>query len=301
MPGDLDFSIERQCGLMELSKSTYYYTPCLESAFNLAAMKAIDRLYTDHPHYGKRSMSVNLKYLGYDVGVDLARTLMRKMGLEAIYQKPNLSKPNPSHQVYPYLLRGMKIVRVNQVWSTDITYIPMRNSFLYLTAVIDWYSRYVLAWRLSNSLDGLFCREVLLAALKNACPEIFNTDQGAQYTCIEFVKILTGLGIKVSMDGRGRAIDNVFIERLWRSVKYEDIYLKDYCDGGELYAGLEGYFTFYNTKRYHSALKYVTPVEVYFGKREQLATVIRGEKENGCRFPKSLQTTLCPAASSFLF
>ena len=265
LPGDLEFSIERQCDLIELSRSSYYFKPCQESAFNLSAMKVMDKLYTDHPHYGKRSMSVNLKSLGLNVGVDLARTLMRTMGIEAIYQKPNLSKPNMSHKIYPYLLRGLKIERVNQVWSTDITYIPVKNGFLYLTAVIDWYSRYVLAWKLSNSLDGLFCREVLQDALKIAQPEIFNTDQGAQYTCLEFVKILIDLGIQVSMDGRGRAIDNVFVERLWRSVKYEDIYLRDYCDGIDLHAGLGRYFMFYNTQRFHSSLEYTTPVRVYFG------------------------------------
>jgi len=266
VPGDLEFSIERQCDLIELSRSSYYFKPCHESAFNLSAMKIMDKLYTDHPHYGKRSMSVNLRSLGLNVGVDLARTLMRTMGIEAIYQKPNLSKPNMTHKIYPYLLRGLKIERVNQVWSTDITYIPVKNGFLYLTAVIDWYSRYVLAWKLSNSLDGLFCREVLQDALKIAQPEIFNTDQGAQYTCLEFVKILIDLGIQVSMDGRGRAIDNVFVERLWRSVKYEDIYLRDYCDGIDLYAGLGRYFMFYNTQRFHSSLDYTTPVNVYFGK-----------------------------------
>ena len=188
MPEDPDFSIEKQCDLIELPRSSYYFTPCHESAFNLAAMKVMDKLYTDHPHYGKRNMSVNLKNLGFNVGVDLARTLMRKMGIEAIYQKPNLSKPNMMHKVYPYLLRGVKIERVNQVWSTDITYIPIKNGFMYLTAVIDWYSRYVLAWKLSNSLDGLFCREVLLDALKIAKPEIFNTDQGAQYTCLNLLR-----------------------------------------------------------------------------------------------------------------
>ena len=266
LAGDLEFSIERQCDLIELSRSSYYFKPCPESVFNLSAMKIMDKLYTDHPHYGKRSMSVNLKSLGVDVGVDLARTLMRKMGIEAIYQKPNLSKPNMSHKIYPYLLRGLKIERVNQVWSTDITYIPVKNGFLYLTAVIDWYSRYVLAWKLSNSLDGLFCREVLQDALKIAQPEIFNTDQGAQYTCYDFVKILIDLGIHVSMDGRGRAIDNVFVERLWRSVKYEDIYLRDYCDGIDLHAGLSRYFMYYNTERLHSSLEYTTPIRVYFGK-----------------------------------
>lgn len=226
----------------------------------------MDKLYTDHPHYGKRNMSMNLKNTGFNVGVDLARTLMRKMGIEAIYQKPNLSKPNPNHKVYPYLLRGVAILRINQVWSTDITYIPMRNGFLYLTVVIDWYSRYALAWKVSNSLDGTFCREVLLEALTIGCPETFNTDQGAQYTSMEFIRILLDRGIKVSMDGRGRAIDNVFMERLWRSIKYEDIYIRDYCNGAELYAGVKQYFFFYNTERLHSSLQYRPPAEVYYEK-----------------------------------
>lgn len=255
---------------MNLSRSSYYYTPCLESSFNLAVMTAMDKLYTDHPYYGKRTMSVNLKKLGYDVGVDLARTLMKKMRIEAIYQKPNLSKPSPNHKVYPYLLRGLKIERINQVWSTDITYVPMRNGFLYLTAVIDWYSRYVIAWRLSNSLDGMFCREVLLEALTKGTPAIFNTDQGAQYTSMEFINILLSEGILVSMDGRGRALDNVFVERLWRSVKYEDIYLRDYRDGVEVCDGLKKYFSFYNTERLHSSLDYKTPFEMYYGRSECL-------------------------------
>lgn len=190
---------------------------------------------------------------------------MRKMGISAIYQKPNLSKPNVNHKVYPYLLRGVKIERVNYVWSTDITYIGLKNGFLYLTAVMDWYSRYVLAWKLSNSLDGLFCREVLQDALRIARPEIFNTDQGSQYTSLEFIKILTDLGINVSMDGRGRALDNVFIERLWRSVKYEDVYLKEYRDGADLHRGLTTYFKFYNTQRLHSSLDYKTPATIYYG------------------------------------
>lgn len=266
MPGDPDFAIENQCDLIELPRSSYYYTPCPVSDFHLSIMHAMDKLYTDHPHYGKRSMSANLKNMGLNVGVDLARTLMRKMRIEAVYKKPNLSKHNPDHKIYPYLLRELKIERINQVWSTDITYIPMRNGFLYLTAVIDWYSRYVLAWKLSNSLDGIFCREVLLDALKTACPEFFNTDQGAQYTCAKFVGILKDVGVKISMDGKGRAIDNVFVERLWKSTKYEDIYLRDYSDGIEVFDGLKRYYTFYNTERLHSSLEYKTPLDVYTGK-----------------------------------
>ena len=188
---------------------------------------------------------------------------MLRMGIEAIYPKPNLSKPCSGHKIYPYLLRGVKIDRVNQVWSTDITYIRMRAGFLYLTAVIDWYSRYVLSWSLSNSLDGLFCREVLLEALKHGTPEIFNTDQGSQYTSQEFIHILLDHGIKPSMDGRGRALDNVFVERLWRSVKYENIFLNDYQDGLELHQGLENYFMHYNEKRPHMSLKYDYPFNVY--------------------------------------
>jgi putative transposase len=266
VPGDPDFSIEKQCDLIELSRSSYYHTTCPVSAFHLAAMHAMDELYTAHPHYGKRSMSANLKSMGLNVGVDLACTLMKTMGIEAIYRKPNLSNPNITHKVYPYMLRGVKIIRVNQVWSTDITYIRMRNGFMYLTAVIDWYSRYVLAWRLSNSLDGLFCREVLLEALTIGLPETFNTDQGSQYTSLDFVEILLRHGIQVSMDGKGRAIDNVFIERLWRSVKYEDIYLRDYCEPVELHAGMGRYFPFYNTQRLHSSLDYTPPAVVYFAK-----------------------------------
>jgi len=266
LPGDPDFSIEEQCKLLGLAKSTYYHEPKPTSPLEIAIMREMDQLYTEHPYYGKRRMSIELHKLGYDVGIDLARSLMVKMGIEAIYQKPNLSKRNPNHKVYPYLLRGVKIERVNQVWSTDITYIRMKNGFMYLTAVIDWYSRYVIAWKLSNSLDGRFCQDVLLEALKTGEPSIFNTDQGVQYTSYEFIKILEGAGIQVSMDGKGRAIDNVWIERLWRTVKYEDIYLRDYLDGLELFSGLMRYFTFYNTKRPHSSLDYETPYNMHFKK-----------------------------------
>lgn len=256
---DPDFTIEKQCELLGVSRSTYYYEMSHDNAFNLAAMREIDQLYTLYPFYGKRRMSVELKKKGYAVGVDLARTLMRRMGIEAIYPKPNLSQPHLGHKVYPYLLRGIKIKRRNQVWSTDITYIRMRNGFLYLTAVIDWYSRYVLAWKLSNSLDGVFCREVLLEALKKGVPDVFNTDQGSQYTSIEFTKILMEAGIQISMDGRGRAIDNVWIERLWRTVKQEEVYIRDYADGLEAHKSLGEYFCFYNEKRPHSSLGYLAP------------------------------------------
>jgi len=226
-------------------------------------MREIDVLFLEHPFYGKRRISAVLKSRGHEVGVDLARTLMKRMGIQAIYPKPNLSEPCPGHKKYPYLLRGLEIERINQVWSTDITYIRMRNGFLYLTAVIDWYSRYVLAWRLSNSLDGMFCREVLQEALKRGTPDLFNTDQGAQYTSIEFTKILLEAGITISMDGRGRALDNVWIERLWRTVKQEEVYIRDYVDGLDAHRSLEKYFGFYNEERLHSSLDYISPGAIY--------------------------------------
>lgn len=250
---------------MGLSRSSYYYEPCRENAFHLEMMKKIDQIFTICPFYGKRRISAVLKKQGHNVGVDLARALMKRMGIEAIYPRPNLSKPHPSHRVYPYLLRGVQILKKDQVWSTDITYLPMKNGFLYLTAVIDWYSRFVLAWRLSNSLDGGFCREVLLEALTKGKPEMFNTDQGAQYTSLQFTGILEKAGIRISMDGRGRALDNVWIERLWRTVKQEEVYIHDYADGIEAHKGLGKYFTFYNDKRPHSALGYVTPGNIYRG------------------------------------
>ncbi len=263
MPEDPDCMIEHQCKLLGLSRSTYYYEPCYDDAFNLAMMRAIDQIFMAYPFYGKRRISAVLKSRGHEVGVDLARVLMKRMGLEAIYPKPNLSKLHPGHKIYPYLLREVEIERRNQVWSTDITYLPMRNGFLYLTAVIDWYSRYVLAWRLSNSLDGIFCREVLQDALKKGTPDIFNTDQGAQYTSIEFTKILIEAGIKISMDGRGRALDNVWVERLWRTIKQEEVYIRDYVDGLDAHRSLEKYFDFYNEERLHSSLGYVSPGVIY--------------------------------------
>lgn len=232
-------------------------------------MRLLDEIYTEHPYYGTRRMAITLELKGYmDVGRDLIRSLMRRMGLEAIYAKPNLSRPHPGHKVYPYLLRGMKIDHIDQVWSTDITYVRVRNGFMYLTAVIDWFSRYVLAWKLSNSLDGLFCREVLLEALEKGKPRIFNTDQGSQYTCERFLEILLRQGVQPSMDGRGRALDNIFVERLWRSVKQENIYINDYRDGIDVYSGIQKYFMFYNYSRPHMALQYEFPGTVYWKGRK---------------------------------
>lgn len=258
-----ELTIKRQCELLDLSRSTLYYQPCTDSTRNLELMRLIDEIYTKNPEYGSRRIKFELNALNQLVGRERVRTLMRRMGIEAVYPKPNLSKSHPEHKIYPYLLRGVRIDKVNQVWSTDITYIRMRNGFLYLTAVIDWYSRYVLAWKISNSLDGVFCREVTLEALEKGSPEIFNTDQGSQYTSPDFISILTERGIKPSMDGRGRALDNVFVERLWRSVKYENVYLKEYRDGLELKSGLGEYFVHYNEKRPHMSLNYEYPFEVY--------------------------------------
>ncbi len=227
-------------------------------------MNEIDSIFTERPEYGKRRMSFILRERGFDVGVRLTRSLMQQMGLEAVGPKPNLSKPHPNHKIYPYGLKGVKIYAPNQAWSTDITYIPMRNGFLYLTAVMDWYSRYILSWRLSNSLDGLFCREALLEALANfGKPQWFNTDQGAQFTSLEFISILEMHGIQISMDGRGRALDNVWIERFWRTVKYEEIYLKSYIDGLDAMRHLSAYIAYYNERRPHSALAYKPPCSIY--------------------------------------
>jgi len=259
-------TIQRQCYLLGLSRSTLYYQPCVDSDCNLEIMRLIDEIFTKTPEYGSRRVKRELNLLGHPVGRDLVTSLMRKMGIEAIYPKPDLSQPHPEHKVYPYILRGVKIEKPDHVWSTDITYIRMKNGFLYLTAVIDWHSRYVLAWRLSNSLDGLFCRQALLDALEKGKPEVFNTDQGAQFTSKEFQQILEDRNIKPSMDGRGRALDNVFVERWWRSVKYENIFVKEYQNGLELHQGLGEYFTHYNERRPHMSLKYACPAEVYWGK-----------------------------------
>lgn len=226
-------------------------------------MREIDRIYTDCPFYGSRRMGVVLRQRGYTVNRKRINRLMRVMGLEVIYPRPHLSERQPEHKVYPYLLRGVKIERVHQVWGTDITYIPMQKGFMYLVAIIDWYSRYVLAWQLSNTLEGGFCLVALEKALTQGKPEIFNSDQGSQFTCLNFVERLERERIRISMDGRGRALDNVFTERLWRTVKYEDIYLKEYATVVELEGGISAYFTFYNHQRPHQSLGYQTPSQIY--------------------------------------
>jgi len=257
-------SISHQCRLLGVSRSSLYYSPVSESSFNLALMRRIDELHLDHPFAGSRMLSDILRTEGYVVNRKRIRRLMRVMGIEAHYPKRNISKAGPEHQVFPYLLRGLDITHPNQVWSIDITYIPLATGFLYLVAVLDWFSRYVLSWRLSNSLANDFCCDALESALANhGRPTIFNSDQGVQFTARNFVDRLLSRDIQVSMDGRGRAIDNIFIERLWRSVKYESVYIRDYSDGRTAFENLTEYFRFYNYKRPHSSLGKITPSKVY--------------------------------------
>jgi putative transposase len=250
--------VRRQCLLLSLPRSSWHYRPVGETAENLRWMRAIDEQYLETPFYGSRRMAAVL-------GLNRKRVqrLMRLMGLEAVGPRRGTTRPAPGHKIYPYLLRNVEILRPDQVWSTDITYIPLRGGFLYLAAVLDWFSRYVLAWRLSNTLEGSFCVEALEVALGGARPEIFNSDQGSQFTSLAFTCCLERLGVAISMDGRGRALDNVFVERLWRSVKYEEVYLRDYDGGHEAERGLTSYFEFYNHRRVHQALGYRTPAEVY--------------------------------------
>ena len=251
-------SIARQCELLELPRSTWYYMPIGETAENLALMKQIDEQYLQTPFFGSRKIAFELS-----VNRKRVQRLMRRMGLQSVGAKRRTTRPAAGHKIYPYLLRNLAITRPDQVWSSDITYIPLRHGFLYLTAVMDWYSRYVLAWRLSNTLEGSFCLEALDEALSIKRPEIFNSDQGSQFTAAAFTGRLEKCGVAISMDGRGRAIDNVFIERLWRSVKYEEVYLKDYADGWEAEQSLTRYFEFYCRRRIHQALGYRTPAELY--------------------------------------
>lgn len=233
-------------------------------------MKMIDRQYLEAPFYGARKIAVCLRSEGYVINRKRVRRLMSLMGLKTIYRRPRTSKPTPGHKIYPYLLSGMAITRPNQVWAADITYIPMSRGFLYMVAIIDWYSRYVIAWRLSNTLEADFCVEALREALKKGKPEVFNTDQGSQFTSEAFTKILEAYDIRISMDGKGSYNDNLFIERLWRTVKYEEVYLKVYRDGRDARHSLDSYFRFYNTERPHQSLGYQTPGEVYTGAMESI-------------------------------
>jgi putative transposase len=259
-------SISRQCELIGLNRSTYYLEPKLETEENLTLMNLIDKEYLKYPFLGSRKLAIVMHDYGYFVNRKRIQRLMKIMGIEAIYPKRNLSIGMAPVKKYPYLLRGMKITQPNQVWSTDITYIKIASGFLYLVAVIDWYSRYVISWELSNTLSVDFCLEALKTALKTGVPDIWNNDQGSQFTCPQFVSILEEAKIKISWDGRGRALDNIFIERLWRSVKYEEVYLKDYLSGKEAWKGLGDYFEYYNKNRPHQSLGYKKPIEVHFGK-----------------------------------
>lgn len=258
-------SISRQCRLLALSRSSWYHEALGESATNLALMRLIDEQFLETPYYGARQMARYLRRRGYWVGRKRVRRLMQKMGLAAIYQKPKTSTPHPEHRVYPYLLKGMDITRSNDVWCADVTYIPMRKGFLYLIAVMDWYSRKVLSWRLSNTLDADFCCEALKEALgTHGKPVIFNTDQGSQFTSFEFTQVLKEANVRISMDSKGRWMDNVMIERLWRSLKYECVYLHAFETGSEARKGIERWIRRYNEERPHSSLDDRTPHEAYW-------------------------------------
>lgn len=261
---DPSWSLRQQCRLLGVNRSSLYYQPTGESEENLLLMRLLDEQYTRTPYYGVIKMTRWLQGKGYAVNPKRIRRLLRKMGLEAVYPKPNTSQPNPEHQVFPYRLRGLAIERCNQVWSTDITYIRLAHGFVYLMAVIDWYSRYVLGWALSTTLDADFCIEAVGELLESQQCEIFNTDQGAQFTTPRFTQPLLDRNIKVSMDGRGRALDNIFVERLWRSVKYEYVYLQELQTVQQAREGLAEYFRFYNQERLHQSLDYRTPQHVYW-------------------------------------
>jgi len=262
---DPQMSIRNQCEILGLNRSTLYYQPVPVSELTLTLMNMVDEQFTKTPFYGVRKLRCHLKEQGYEVGKDRVRSLMRMMGIEAVYPGPNTSKRRQEHKIYPYLLRGVKIIRPNQVWSIDITYIRLLRGFLYLVAIIDWFSRYVLSWRLSNSLETDFCLEALEESFRYGIPNIFNSDQGCQFTSDEFTSRLLNRDIAISMDSRGRALDNIFVERLWRSVKYENVYLKGYETVPETQDGLTDYFDFYNNDRYHQSLAYRRPRDVHFG------------------------------------
>ena len=265
--GHPELSVRRQCALLGLNRSSLYYEPAGETTENLRLMRLIDEQYTARPFYGSRRMTAWLSRRGEAVNRKRVQRLMRLMGLEAIYPKPRLSAAGRGHRVYPYLLRGVRIGRPDQVWGADITYVPLAAGFMYLAATIDWYSRFVVAWRLSNTLDGALCLDMLDEALSRGRPEVFNTDQGVQFTAEAWTGRVQAAGVAVSMDGRGRCLDNVFVERLWRTVKYEDIYLQGYEAVPDLVAGLGRYFGFYNEERPHQSLGDRTPGQVYRGRR----------------------------------
>jgi len=276
-PWDTDLSIATQCKMLELYRSSYYYQPQPESELNLRLMELIDEQYTKRPFYGARRMTESLRRQGYWVNHKRVERLMRLMGIMAVYPKPHTSIKDDSNKIYPYLLRDLSITFPDQVWCADITYVRLNHGFLYLFAIMDWYSRYVLAWELSNTLDSSFCIEGMQQALHKEKPHIFNTDQGSQFTSSAFTRVLEHNSVKISMDGRGRAFDNIFIERLWRTVKYEEIYLHDYQNGIEAYMALDDYFRFYNEERFHSSLDYQTPGEVYYSRRSPMEKTLTNQ------------------------
>jgi putative transposase len=267
--GNKQISVSRQCELLELPRSTLYYKAGGINNLNLELMRLLDEQYTRTPFYGSLKLTAWLRRQGYEVNRKRVIRLMKIMGIQAIYQKPRLSKPGENHRIYPYLLTGMKITYPDQVWCADITYIRLKAGFVYLVAIMDWFSRYVLAWELSNTLDICFCTMALEKALIKSKPKIFNTDQGSQFTSIGFTDILKENEIRISMDGKGRVVDNIFIERLWRSLKYEEVYLNDYQSVKEAASGIRRYLDFYNFKRLHQSLGYMTPYEIYSKKSKQ--------------------------------
>jgi putative transposase len=258
-----NISLTRQCELLNISKGAYYYEPVGIDAYNIELMDLLDRQYMETPFYGSRRMTAWLVRQGYPVNRKRVQRLMQLMGIEAIYPKINLSKRQKGHEIYPYLLKGVEIDQPDYVWSSDITYLRVGRGFLYLAAIIDWFSRYVLSWGLSNTLEADFCVDILNEALTLSRPLIFNTDQGSQYTSKQFITPLKAHGIQISMDSKGRAMDNIFVERLWRTVKYEEVYIKEYRTAKDAYMSLKEYFLFYNNKRLHQSLSYKTPYEVY--------------------------------------
>ncbi len=290
-----DLSIRRQCRMLTLARSGVYRAPPPANDNELEAMRRIDALFTERPFFGARRIARTLSADGFPIDRKRVRRLMRRMGIEALGPKPRTTKPAPGHKIYPYLLRDLKIERPNHVWAADITYIPIGKGFLYLVAVIDWASRAVLSWRLSNTMDASFCVEALEEALaRHGRPEIFNTDQGSQFTGAAFTSVLIKAGVRISMDGRGRWMDNVFIERLWRSLKYEDVYLKGYADGLEARAGIGEWIAFYNERRLHQALEYRTPMAVF---REGSAAGACGHVDNAPTAksnPPRRALTTCP-------
>lgn len=268
--GHPELSISQQCKLVNLSRSAFYYTPVGVDAATLEMMKAIDRVFTKYPFFGSRQIAAYLRRAGTIVGRHRVRRLMAKMGLEAIYKRPRTSQPHPQHPVFPYLLKKMKIDRPNQVWCADITFIPVKRGFLYLVAIMDWATRKVLSWRLSNTMHADFCVEALKDAIARfGPPEIMNTDQGAQFTGAAWITVLADAGVRISMDGRGRYLDNIFIERLWRSLKQEAIYLEEITDGFQARRVIANWMTFYNSERPHSSLERRTPKEAYWQGRDQ--------------------------------